>query len=63
MPVTGISALKMIDAIDAAMETAGVGKNRAHRLLAALHERGLDIVAIEAPAVEVRVTASDLGLG
>lgn len=48
MPVmTGASALRLLDSLKVAVEGAGQGEMRGMRLLARLHELGLDVIVIE----------------
>jgi len=57
---TGSFALRLIDALTAAVDAAGQGEMRGIKALVKLNSLGFDIVAREVP---VPPTSSELGLG
>lgn len=50
-PMTGVAALRLLEALKIAVDIAGQGEMRGMRLLARLHELGLDVCAVEMPPV------------
>ena len=62
MTMTGAVALRLIEAMNDAVDAAGSGEWRGLKALQRLRQLGVDIVSAE-PTPAPREAASDLGLG
>lgn len=59
MELTGTNMLKLIVALEQAVDNCGKGEMRGIRLLTKLNELGIDVVLMERPAPRLVLTAPD----